>query len=274
MMGQTEGGTDMRKTIFVACVVIGVAAGGLASAQEEGEEGGWYNKETWPYELTKRPLTLGKGMTEIQVEVGINASSDRFAKPISIGPDFYYGVNEQLTVGLVHATGLCLSGESSGCAKVYDDVGLEALYAVMGTGSLNFAVRGGLMVHSLSEFTMAFHIGVPIKYRSGGFAVLVAPDFMLGLTDRDAGNKEYLTLPLQLQFQATPQAGVFVETACQGPTSGFGDNYQVPVGAGVQFAAARSFDLGGRFTVGNLIKTGGGDRASIRAIEVFANLRF
>src|SRR5689334_16309273 len=52
------------------------------------------------------PLVLGKGKIAIAGStVNINLSADAVGKPFSLAPSVFYGVNEKLTVGLVHDGG-------------------------------------------------------------------------------------------------------------------------------------------------------------------------
>src|SRR5688572_17984905 len=87
-------------------------------------------------------VTLRQGGVSVDGDVVIGLSTDFVGKPISIVPNFYYGINDQLTVGLAHNTiadifqtgqgqffgqGLCLTGDGDGlCRKVYNNLSLDA----------------------------------------------------------------------------------------------------------------------------------------------------
>ena len=80
----------------------------------------------------QRDEALGQGRLLLSgfVEIGLNNGAA--FKPISITPDIWYGVTDEITAGLVHSgTGLsgflgsqgdalCLTGTDNGCAKFYD----------------------------------------------------------------------------------------------------------------------------------------------------------
>src|SRR4051812_49216493 len=100
-------------------------------------------------------LTLPKGRVVLDVYVPINLSDTQAFKPVSISPDLWYGVDDKLTVGLVHSSGgasgfigtpktaLCLTGTDNGCDKVYNNVGLDARYQLKpGTTELTWALDG------------------------------------------------------------------------------------------------------------------------------------
>ena len=236
---------------------------------------GVYTKATWPLELTKRPITLAKGMLEIQGTIGINLAESAIGKPFNISPDIYYGVSDKLSVGLTHGTGLCLSGTDGGCAKVYNDVGVDAIFAFM-TGNLNVGAHGGIAISQISDPLFAgLNVGVLVKFMSGKLAVTADPKVNIGLTERDF-NKESLNLPVQIAFQATPKLAAFLNTGIGGPLDGFGDAFAVPVGVGALFALSNKLDVGGQFLLplvagGTLFE--GATGAKARAIQLFVNFR-
>src|SRR5262245_1697219 len=101
----------------------------------------------------EKPLMPAKrGM--LHAFVGINLSKDTAGDPISISPDLWYGVNEKLTVGLVHSfagatgimgipgTSLCISGDFCE-SNFYNLVGADLRYTVK-DGTTSIAANGGL----------------------------------------------------------------------------------------------------------------------------------
>jgi hypothetical protein len=79
------------------------------------------------------------------------------------------------------------------------------------------------------------------------------PSLNIGLTERDAGNKEVLQLPVRLGFMVTPQLNLGLSLALIGAFDGFGDNYFVPLGVGGTFAINSTFDVRAQFTLERLI---------------------
>lgn len=226
-----------------------------------------YTKENWPKAQGDRPLTLAKGMIEVHADVFVNLSADAVAKPISISPDIYYGVSEKLSVGLTHNLGLCLTGTDNGCAKVYNDVGLQAKFSVKRDAKMELAAAGGLILPSLDPMTARLELGVDFKYQAGKITIWALPRIGIGLNKRDGatdpitmttigGNKESLGLPVIVGFQATPELNVHVRTGIGGlgtgieagaPLDGFGDAFVIPLGIGALYAVSNKLDVGAEF---------------------------
>jgi hypothetical protein len=211
-----------------------------------------YTKDNWPLRVVDRPLTLDKGMLEIRGDtLMINMSSDAVAKPLSIAPDVFYGVSRKLSVGITHGTGICLSGTDNGCAKAYNDVGVEALYSLMSQGNFQVAGRGGLQAVAIDPFAMGLNIGVRGRLNAGNLAIVFDPGLYVGFTERDL-LKEFVTIPVQVQFQVNEQTNVYALSGINGPLDGFGDAMTIPVGAGASFAVNNRLDFGGEFQFTNL----------------------
>lgn len=239
-------------------------AGGDNSMAPPAEGGAMmYTKENWPKAAGDRPLTLAKGMIEIHGDVYVNLGADRVAKPIAIAPDIWYGVSDKLSVGLTHNLGLCLTGTDNGCAKLYNDVGLQARFSVKRDAKMELAAAGGLILPSLDPMLARLEIGADFKYQAGKITVWVNPRIGLGLNKRDAdpvtmsgGNKETLALPVTIGFQATPELNVRVHSGIAGvgagpeagaPLDGFGDAFVIPLGIGALYAVSNKLDLGAEF---------------------------
>ncbi len=241
----------------------GAAAPAPAPDAGGGEMMGSFTKETWPLAVVERPINVAKGMIEIRADVFVNLSKDAVAKPLAIAPDIYYGVSDKLMVGLTHNLGLCLTGTDSGCAKVYNDVGFEGVFSVKRDAKMDLAVAGGLELASLDPMLARLNVGARFKYRAGKIGIYVDPNLGLGLNKRTSdpvtglgGNKEALSLPVKIGFQATPKLFAYVRTGIGGlgigpnagaPLSHFGDLFVIPVGVGALFAVSNKIDVGGEF---------------------------
>ena len=212
-------------------------------------------------------ITLGQGAIDINGDLVIGLWKDNAGKPISIVPNLYYGVNNQLSVGIAHnfiadtfatagfARGLCLSGESDGCInKLYSGLSLDALYSFMRQSTMDIGAHGGLDIDALSpDFLMLLRVGVKGKMLAGPLMIIFDPFIRFGLTKRDAGNKEDLGIPVRLAFLATPQLNVNLSVGLFGPLDGFGDSYNAPLGLGAGFALNSQLDLRAQFTFDNLL---------------------
>ncbi|MFN2169452.1 MAG: hypothetical protein ACK2U9_24740, partial [Anaerolineae bacterium] len=212
-----------------------------------------------------------------------NLSADMVAKPFSIAPDIWYGVSPKLTVGLVHSgygatgfyggagKGLCLAGEDNGCAEVYDNVGVEAKFLVLGDGPLSLAANGGIHVLSLSDpMFLDLKVGVIGNYNMNKLNIGFAPNIFIGLTERDF-NKEALAVPVYVMFQANPKLGAGVQTGISGPLDGFGDFYRIPVTIFAKYAVNPKICAGLAFSFDNLAgKDGSADYRSLNLMVGYA----
>jgi hypothetical protein len=239
------------------------------SSTQDGA-GGTYTKENWPLELTRRPLTLAPGMAEITIPVNINLSPDLVGKPIFLNPSIYYGVTRDITVGVRHFVGLCVTGASNGCPDVYNDVGIDSVFSLVRSQAFDVALGLGLDMFRITDpTTLAAEARVQFKYGTGPVALVFIPTLAVGLANRDEvaptttgfalhqlgpfaqesiGNRESLSLPLQLEVQLASPLAVFGTVSVSGPldppVGTFGDFYSVPVNAGIQLALSRQVDVG------------------------------
>jgi hypothetical protein len=251
-------------------IVVLAALTGPAAAQDDVP----ITKDNWPLAYNDRPLTLAKGMLEIGGDtVRINLSSDAVAKPIAFLPSIYYGVNDKLSVGIAHpVNGICISGEENGCAKVYNDVAIDALYGLMTKGTFLLTAHGGIPISSLSDpFVMGINLGVLGQLTVSKLAILFDPRITVGITERDAGNKQFIGVPVWFRYQVNPQLNPYLYTGIFGPTESFGDFYAIPIGVGVLYAVNNRLDVGGEFQFPNL--AGKGSTADGRVLYVRVALR-
>jgi hypothetical protein len=263
--------------------MVAASIGFVASPASAQDESGNYGKGDWPLAATKRPLTLAPMMLEIRGDtLGINLSSDQVGKPIFVAPDLYFGINNKFTVGLTHQVGVCLGGAEKNCAKGYNDLGLEAQYSLMSAGNLALMGHGALLLSSIADPTIVgLDVGMALRVSGGSIAVKVDPTIYVGMIGRDeisplgalgnVGPKEYLHMPVELQYQLNFQTMVYLSTGLFGPTDGFGDFYAVPVGLGALFAINNRIDLGTEFKFLNA--AGKNNSADFRELFVRFGLR-
>ena len=224
------------------------------------------------------------GMFAARILLDINLSANNAGKPVSLAPDLYYSVTDRLQLGLVHdgpmgwqarpGVGLCLTGESNGCPKVYDNVGLDVMYALT-FGQSRLSTHTSLFVNHFDPLTMSIAVGATAKTNLGGpVALLFDPKIAIALTERDT-NDDAVYVPLELQFQLGASTTLKLLTGLSAGISAFGDTYEIPVGVGILQNLTPHFDLGARFSFDNLLghevpNTG---RADIRSLAILLNVR-
>jgi opacity protein-like surface antigen len=196
----------MRKVALVAAIVA-ASISGVAIAQEATT-------------TEEQQLTLPGGKVFLDAFLEVDLSKGHAFKPVSIAPDIWYGVSDDLSLGLVHSghgatglfgsggDGLCLTGKSNGCPRVYDNIGLDARYHLVRQGIFTLAADGGLYARSFDPFELAVKLGAIARLQSGAFSFEIGPNIFIGLTERSAGNKEVLAIPATFMYAVMPKLGI------------------------------------------------------------------
>lgn len=221
------------------------------------------------------PLTLAKGKFVIAGStLNISLSADAVGKPISLAPSVWYGVDDKITVGLTHdggttpwsprpgvlslpsvdlmgnattisiGRGICLTGDEGGCVSAYDNVGFDALYGLK-QGKLTVAAHPGLDIVSFDPFALALRLGVLGRYMvDSKISIVFDPRLQLGITERDAGNKEGIDLPVWGWYAIDAKLSAYVHTGLGGVFDGFGDNFSIPLIVGGNYVVNEKLTAG------------------------------
>ncbi|MFT3695860.1 MAG: hypothetical protein QM831_22180 [Kofleriaceae bacterium] len=233
-------------------------------------------------------FTLSKGALSVDASLEMNLSSAAAFKPTSLSPDLWYGVSDDLTVGLVHSgtgrTGfigvvgdsLCLTGTSNGCRHVYNNVGIDARIRI----SRPWAVDAGLYVNSISDpFQLAGKLGISGRWVWGKMSLEATPDIFIGFTNREpnsmtgaATNTETLFVPATLSYLAADRIGLAIQMGLVLPFTDTSDTWSVPLSFAAKYAATPKFGLGLAFTFPRLIANNG--TADARSITLGGSYAF
>lgn len=229
---------------------------------------------SYPTAVVARDQTLPAGMPLVSLELGVGMSRGNAGKPVVLAPDLYYGVTRDLTLGIDHTRSLCLSGKSGGCAKAWDDLGVDGLYAIVRGGPVSVSAHGGVYALSADAGFVSARAGalLTIPLVAGKLNLYLDPQLGVGVTKRDRGNRESILAPVRFAYQATSAAAILVDTGVFGPLDGFGDHHRIPVGAGVSYGVSGALDVGARFTFDDLLGSDGSTRS--RTLGAFTNIRF
>jgi hypothetical protein len=222
-----------------------------------------------PTELVKRPQTNSAGVFEARGALKIGLSKDSAGKPVVLAPSLYYGVTNDLMLGVAHENSFCLAG----CDKVYRDVGLDALYSIV-RGRVALSAHGGLFATWLDPLVLQLRAGALLTILGGEIvAFYLDPQLVFGLTNREPDHKEELRVPFRVAVQTTPQLAAFLDSGFFAALNAFGDTWRIPIGAGALYAFDRHVDLGAMFTFERFLagQWGGLDA---RTLTVFVNGRF
>ena len=200
----------------------------------------------------------------------------------TIAPDIWYGVMPKLEVGLAHSgygiggfwsapgTGVCITGKSSNCPKVYNGPILVGAHYLLVQGGVDLAADAGVLIDAIDPFTLSVKVGVKGRKMAGKIMIGFNPNVDIGITKRDAGNKEVLNVPIDVHFMASPKFGVGLQTGISGPFSHFGDLYRIPVGIGAVYMASPKLMVGGEFSLLRVAGFDGPGAADLRAMSIFA----
>ena len=257
---------EMQLRLIVVACALG-AAPAIASADEPAapapaSDGGGGGTDQ---------LTLPKGRLLLSgfVEIGLNNGAA--FKPISITPDIWYGVTDEITAGLVHSgTGLsgflgsqgdalCLTGTDNGCPKFYNSVAADVRYKLsFGGPSMVWAADGALEFRSLDPSVLALQVGAVGRWSSGPLAVELHPALRFTLTNRPAADADALTLPVGAIYALNPKLAVSGQTGIILPFQATGDAWAVPLSIGGHYAVTPQFTALAAFTINRLIAGQGG----------------
>lgn len=214
-----------------------------------------------------------------------NASNGAVGKPTSLAPDLFYALTDTVQIGLLHTgpmgwqslpgAGLCFTGTSNGCPKIYDNVGVDLMYGLL-FGDFHLSLHTSLYFLRLSEPSWPlWAVGLTGKFHfTDAVALFFDPQVGITLAHRDV-YEDQLFIPLELQFQAAPSVSLKVLSGVSGQLSALGDTIQSPLGLGVVGNVNPYVDVGLRFSFDNLLgKQGpGASRTDRRSIGLLLSLR-
>jgi hypothetical protein len=233
----------------------------------------------------RRGVQSPGGLFTARLLLLVDASKDSFGKPTSFAPDLFYGISDNVQIGLLHTGpmgwqsrpgfGLCLTGTDNGCPKVYDNVGLDFMYGLL-YGDFHLSLHSSLFLLPISDPTgVMWTIGVTGKVHfTDAVALFFDPQVGVMLAHRDV-YKDQLFIPVELQFQAAAAVSLKVLSGVAGQLSSLGDTYQVPLGLGVIGNLNSHLDLGLRFSFDNLLGNvpAGASRTDSRSIGLLVTVR-
>lgn len=232
---------------------------------------------------TTDALTLQKGRAVLNAFLEIGLSNGAAFKPVSLSPDIWYGVTDEITAGLVHSgvgtTGflgtapgasLCLTGTSGLCGNFYHNVGFDGRYKLK-TGDISIAADGGLFFGQIqSPILLDLKIGAVGRWHQDKIAVEASPSLFLALTNRSQSvtvggvtmdatlNRDTLNLPGTLLYTLNPMITLAAQTGLTLPLEDAGDFYAVPLSVGAFYHVNEQLNVTAAFSLPRLIAGSGG----------------
>jgi hypothetical protein len=248
----------------------------------------------WTGERVTMPAKRGM----LHADININLSKGAAGDPISVSPDLWYGVNDDLTIGLVHSisaatgimgipagTSLCFG---DGCGSVYDFVGADMRYGLK-RGTVTVAFDGGLYALSTSPFQLALKLGAVIHWRAkpdAKLAVDFTPNIFFGITKRDGEvdpvtmvqtadpNKETLIAPVTAWYTVNPKAALGLQLALFLPVEDAGDFYAIAASLGGNYRVNKQVSIDAAFSLPVLATGGDGGGFDGRAFTIGGGYAF
>jgi hypothetical protein len=212
-------------------------------------------------EETAQQLTVPRGKVVVDAFVDMNLSSGRALDPVSISPDIWYGVTDDVTLGLVHSTpgqfgfvsepfnnSLCLGGS---CPGLYDNVALGGRFRL----APPFAVDATLLFAGLSDFTLLGRLGVAARWVFGKVIVETQPSLVIVGAGRD-NLSDSLQLPVTGAYAISPSIQLGVQTGLLLPFENAGDDLVIPISLLGRYRVDPRLSLGLAFTLLNLNSQG------------------
>ncbi len=226
-------------------------------------------------QFTRKSFVMPKGSFELTGDparpamAGVGLSQGSFGKPIWLAPHFYWGVSDDVAIGISHQRGLCFNE----CGNAYNDAGFDLMLWLTGSETFELDLHAGVPISSFDPFVVGLQGGVLGRLNLGQITALVFdPSVYVGFSQRRAGNRESLLLPFWFYFQATESIVPFVGSGLLGSLDGFFGNFNVPLEGGVLFAASQDVDLGFALRFENLLGHGGS--AEWRNLYLLGRFRF
>lgn len=206
-------------------------------------------------EWTRQSFLLPKGGFEVTGSparpelVRFNASKNFGFKPVEIPVNLFWGVTDDVMIGITHEHGLRLNAGDLGPYdnKVYNDVGFGSVIFLASGRNYEVDLHAGVPFHRLSpDLFVGLQFGILGRANfSEHVALVYDPSVYIGVNRRKLGNGDELHVPIWFYFQPTPVIAPFVGTGVDGPLDGFGDNFAIPLEGGVLFTVAPGINIGG-----------------------------
>lgn len=288
----------LAKNTTIVGVVLGMLFAARAHAQPEPDA------ETKPPDAAAAggvggdggdQVTLQKGRAVLNAYLAISLSDGAAFKPVSLSPDIWYGVTDEITAGLVHSavgtTGfiggvgqsLCLTGTDNGCPDPYRNVGLEGRYKLE-MNSIALAADAGLYFLQIQD-PLQFNIklGAIGRWHQGPLAVEASPSLFIALTNRSSsvqggitipGNPDVLNLPGTVLYSINSMITLAAQVGFVLPLEDTGDTYALPLSIGGFYHVNDQLDVTLAFSLPRLIGGGAGNGIDTRSLTLGGSYAF
>lgn len=198
------------------------------------------------------PLVLPSGQLEAALTAEVNLSTRAIGEPISLAPDIWYGVDDRLTLGVVHSAGalsqlevgggVCVGGAAHGCEQAYSESGVDGRWSIV-AGEWSAAARVRVVVRRWSPILPSVRLGALARWQRGRVSITADPYLQLGLAHIDQGNRNQIQLPVWLAIAPGARWSVYLHTGVGGEIAVFSDAWAVPIALGARVSITPRVDL-------------------------------
>jgi hypothetical protein len=243
---------------------------------------GFSSRAAHAQEWTRQSFLLPRGGFEITGDparpdlMRVNMSRNSAFKPINFPVDFFWGVSDNVIIGITHEVGPIFNTgvQNPRFRDHYNDTGFGSVIGLADGRNYEVDLHAGVPLHRLSpDIWVGAQIGVLGRANfARNVAFVYDPSLYFGINHRDQGNGDGLNLPFWFYFQATNIVVPFVGSGLRGPLQKFGDNYAIPLEGGVLFTVGHGDHIGVDLEFPDLFGNNGTPRG--RQIGFIGQFRF
>ncbi len=199
-------------------------------------------------------LALDRGEAVVTITTESSVGSGAMLEPTSIAPDVSYGLTDRVTLSLVHSGfgvtgfrgsaggGLCMG---DGCARVYNNAGVDALVDVVRHERFAVAAVAGVHAVSFEPMFVDVKLGAQASYRMGRVIAAVSPSMFIGVTERAMGNEGTVFAPASVSLQASRKWMVALGGGVATPLADAADGWTVRLGSIVRYRVKKGVFVAG-----------------------------
>jgi len=248
---------DANGTIRPLCAALAILVAVPAAAAGRGA-GASYTRASYPYGArVNQPLTLPGTMLRIDLPLAVNLSSGFVGEPVSIPASVDLGITDNLQVGIVHGTGVCLSGRSNGCPEVYDDAGIRVVLGLHRQLEQQLAVEAVILATSLEASSYVAGGRAAYKRSVGNFGVTVDAGLLAAVSDRsNAAVRQLLFANAEGAVQFGESFAAYASVGFDKPidtAAGVSDRFGVPVRFGAELEPVNKITVAAELGFPNLL---------------------
>lgn len=210
-----------------------------------------------PSDIIGRPLVLDEHQFAADLTLETSIEPLQVGDPTSIGPDVWYGVTRELTVGVIQSDSsldripfffepglsICINRDVILCPRRYHGTGLDGLYSLI-AGHFAVAAHVRLLLRDIDPSKPAMTFGATLRWQRGRFSISGDPYLQLGLANTNLGNRAELWLPVVFAVQPTCRWAIELHTGYDTDLQVWQDGYHVPAEGRVRVRAIGHFDVG------------------------------